>query len=397
MRLAYRRNQLAYPGGRNPGFDPAHIAAGGSTRWSAVATGNAFINLLNGKPTTVSGTEAANMTRIGPAVSGSTTAAGNTIANPTTTTPAALTLAAIIIPTVSSGANYLVSTSSSGTYGGNTLELVALVLKLYAANTTLVSSGLPALSLNVPYFVAVSCNPTIGLANFIVANLATGQIHAASVAQTTAFSAYTALGVIGGTTLGNSRYGSQVACAMVSEAYLSPGQLLAWAQNPWDFWYPPTVENLIFTSFKGGSLSPVTGALAVTEADDSISASGALVVNGLLSIIEGDDAITASAGVSVSGTLSITEANDTLVAAGYSGTITGTLSINEADDILSATGSVGSTTITGMLNVMEIDDALTSQAFVFNPAPIPPAGRIFNPGTEWQYFDRLIDSRRHTA
>jgi hypothetical protein len=36
---------------------------------------------------------------------------------------------------------------------------------------------------------------------------------------------------------------------MYSVALLSPQQLLAWAQAPWDFWYPQSAENLMFGAF----------------------------------------------------------------------------------------------------------------------------------------------------
>jgi hypothetical protein len=45
---------------------------------------------------------------------------------------------------------------------------------------------------------------------------------------------------------------------MFSAQYMSMGALLQWAQRPWDFWYPPTVEDLIFSSLVGASTPVVT-------------------------------------------------------------------------------------------------------------------------------------------
>jgi hypothetical protein len=50
------RNPLSYPSRGTPGFDQGHAAGQGVT-FSALPFGNTFINLLNGKPGTITGDE----------------------------------------------------------------------------------------------------------------------------------------------------------------------------------------------------------------------------------------------------------------------------------------------------------------------------------------------------
>lgn len=52
-----------------------------------------------------------------------------------------------------------------------------------------------------------------------------------------------------GNNVGSSReFNGFIAAAMVGADYLAIPQLLQWAENPWAFWYPPAVQNLIFNS-----------------------------------------------------------------------------------------------------------------------------------------------------
>jgi hypothetical protein len=80
---------------------------------------------------------------------------------------------------------------------------------------------------------------------------------------------------------------------------------------------------------------------SITEANDTLIATGAVGVTALLAVTEGDDSLASSTAVKVAGTASITEADDALAAdvtvAG--GPITVQANIAEADDTLSATGA----------------------------------------------------------
>ncbi len=101
--------------------------------------------------------------------------------------------------------------------------------------------------------------------------------------------------------------------------------------------------------------APTTGTLAVTEADDTLSAAGHENVTGALTATEEDDSLASDAGPIVTGALAKTEDNDTLAAAG-SEAITGALAVTEANDTLAAAGTVATSTTT-----RDIDVTLTKE------------------------------------
>lgn len=88
------------------------------------------------------------------------------------------------------------------------------------------------------------------------------------------------------------------------------------------------------------SAGGVTGTIAATEADDTMSASGAVAISGAIAATEEDDTAAASGQVLISGTAAATEENDTVTASGgvlISGSITVT---EEADTMAADTPSV---------------------------------------------------------
>lgn len=109
---------------------------------------------------------------------------------------------------------------------------------------------------------------------------------------------------------------------------------------------------------------PVIGTLAVTEANDTIVAAGKVTVGGTLSITQANQTIVAAGKVIVGGTLAITQANQTIVATGKV-TVGGTLAVTEANDTLVATGTVtGAAGIVGTLNVTEAPDTIVASGKV---------------------------------
>ena len=105
-----------------------------------------------------------------------------------------------------------------------------------------------------------------------------------------------------------------------------------------------------------------TGTLAVTEANDTLSASGAVTITGSISVTESADTLSSSGVVTVSGSLSVTEAADTLSASGVvSSGIDGTVSVTEANDTSAASGTV---TSTGSINVTEAADTCAASGTV---------------------------------
>lgn len=115
---------------------------------------------------------------------------------------------------------------------------------------------------------------------------------------------------------------------------------------------------------------PITGSLAATEADDTLSASGTVTNNytGSLTATEADDTLDAAGTVTpptITGTLTQTETDDTLTASGTVTvpTFTGILAVTEADDTLSASGTL-TNNYTGTITVTEADDTLTAQGTI---------------------------------
>ena len=68
--------------------------------------------------------------------------------------------------------------------------------------------------------------------------------------------------------------------------------------------------------------------------------------------------------------------------------VSGVLSITEAGDTLSAAGKLS---ISGVLAVTEAPDTLTTQAWIYMTPPVISTQPFFNPGSEWQFWDRLTD------
>ena len=88
----------------------------------------------------------------------------------------------------------------------------------------------------------------------------------------------------------------------------------------------PVARRVYKTPSAGGG--PITGTLAVTEANDTIVAAGGSVVSGALSVTEANDTIVAAGGVGLVGGLTITQAPQTLVAAGSVGSVSGYTAIH---------------------------------------------------------------------
>jgi hypothetical protein len=117
----------------------------------------------------------------------------------------------------------------------------------------------------------------------------------------------------------------------------------------------------------GGPIS-ITGTLALTQADQTVSAQGKVLVGGTLAVTEDPDTISGAGKVLVGGTLSITEAADTISAAG-SVLVSGTLSATEAPDTISAAGKV---LVGGTLSISEDPDTILAAGTVSGGVASPP-------------------------
>jgi hypothetical protein len=238
---------LEFPQGYAPGFDSGHSAAR-NPRYSGIATGNAFVNLLSGKASVVTGAITAGKDVIGPvAVSPASGTAYNSIPNSfADTTPSGATVAGIFtIQSSPANSNLLIGTNVTNAITAIYLSFTSLIFAVFYNNVTVSSGFVPAL--NTPYFYAASINSGVGV-NFVLVNLHTGQTKSINVAQATAIGTQGAVNYcIGGNTNGTNG-GLSVAAAMYSSTYLSMSQMLVWAQDPWGFWYPPNVMDMMIFS-----------------------------------------------------------------------------------------------------------------------------------------------------
>ena len=257
---SYRRSPLAFPAGRAPAFDPTHIAASPSIRFSGIAGfGGAFINLLNGQPATKTGSPTTAGTLLGPAVNFASASNYNNVSNSFSDTPAAVTEAALVIPTSSvTFCNIFATCTGSANHN---CDPCFLVLQ-FKTNGTTHSSGI-TLAQNQPYFVA--CSIKANAQNYIAVNLLTGQITTATATAAIAFTAPSSTWQIG------SSYAApdaEVAAVMYSLQFMSAPQLLVWALAPWDFWYPPTAFDAMLSKLRGSSagFSVTATVLAAFEA-----------------------------------------------------------------------------------------------------------------------------------
>lgn len=99
------------------------------------------------------------------------------------------------------------------------------------------------------------------------------------------------------------------------------------------------VTNANDTASASGTTT-VVGTSATTNANDAGSASGTTTVVGTSATTNANDTPSASGtvGGGADGTIDVTNENDTANASGWAGTVTGTIAVTNADDIASANG-----------------------------------------------------------
>lgn len=104
-----------------------------------------------------------------------------------------------------------------------------------------------------------------------------------------------------------------------------------------------------------------TGTANITENADTISSAGAVSIDGITNVTENADTCAANAAVEINGTANVTENADTCIAAGSS-SIDATANVTEANDTVATAALVE---ITGSANITEADDTITSTAQIF--------------------------------
>jgi hypothetical protein len=106
--------------------------------------------------------------------------------------------------------------------------------------------------------------------------------------------------------------------------------------------------------------APISAALAVTEASDTVSAAGVVQISATAAISEAGDSVSSAGVLPIVATAAIGEAGDSLVSAARLALIAAA-AISEADDTLSA---FGSDPIDADLSVTEADDTLSADSWV---------------------------------
>jgi hypothetical protein len=242
------KNPFAYPGERLPGFDPTHPAAlpgpSGIGVWKFVIPAGAnMIDLLTGSRGTIGSAPGSSVDGlIGPVF---TNTASGRASFTTPPTPTQCTQAFIGMYTTNVGTlQTAVGTSTTGNgflIGNRNTNFGGFIGSSgFLSNITI--------SVGVPYFCiasAINSGVTASI-NCTVVNLRTGQIFQANVAP----ASNSNIGASAAMTFGDSGAGGQgwngkLAAGMMSLNFLSLAQQKTWAADPWSFWYPPVVEEII--------------------------------------------------------------------------------------------------------------------------------------------------------
>lgn len=292
--LLKRPNPFAFPGG-SPGFDPSHVAAP-STQMSCVGINGNFINILSGSIGSVLGGAPAATIHgsLGPAVSLNNTTDSVNLPGKgpiKIATGNSYTLAAIVVP------NDTAAFHSFFCIGGNSTNSSMIVsnsggLTLNIQGGSFLDSGNHLVS-GVPYFVAISVEASVAT-YFVVTNLRTGAVKTVVGAAVTCPNTSPDGGYVFGknTISGQSPMNGLVAAAMASSTAMTLPQMLAWAQDPWAFWYPQKLDlSAMLKVASGGATYTLTAAqgtfvlngIAATlnSARSLIAAKGTYAVNGI--------------------------------------------------------------------------------------------------------------------
>lgn len=262
----FLRNKPArygYPGGfnANPGIDWTHPAARAFSQnrgfAHVVVNGIGWASITDGsRLAATSGTgTATQLGMIGPGILSLTT--NNqpyyTINGQDSTAYSGKTFACIFARTAS---NTGTGSSNGGLVEDNNLNGLEFKTSVnvpnFIMNNTTVATG-PTLAASTPYFIVGSAY-TGAAFSMVVVNLLTGQIFVTSGTTATTFST---------TTLTPYYYGgcSNIvwAAGMYAPVFMPLQQLMAWAQDPWSFWYQDeTSWNLAHNTVAAARLSRLT-------------------------------------------------------------------------------------------------------------------------------------------
>lgn len=263
------RNPLAFPG-ISPRLNSTHPMAQGARLAAVAAPGGAFIDLLTGKNTvTTNGTlTTAVQGTAGPSVSqanGVWNAFSNSYSDGT---PTSLTMAIIFyVPSLIGAGNTGNPFITYGNWNGNFgvgLEIAESSGVQYPGiytngSTALFNTAQFAQLVGHSYLLVINWKTTgytIGMVD-----LGTGAISSGSQSGTPnlapgSFTWGIGIGTAGGL---NRPAGVNIAAVAYSvNNQLNAGQIAQWVQRPWDYWYAPNTNALLFSSLANSAGVPGT-------------------------------------------------------------------------------------------------------------------------------------------
>lgn len=267
------RNPLVYPAGVTPGFDNNHVAAR-NVKFSGICHAGGFINLLNGvRGAILSGTPTTAFdAQMGWGCDGGTAQAYSFVGAVPAVLSDRVTMAAIFKYT-DRGAGFsnrvlMADTNTGGTGVYFFSDSAATPLTSFStmswwggANITPPSSEENVLP-NTPVLVIMSYDHGTTTTNFLTCKLGRitaglnempGRIkyHVLSGSRGAASAPDGTITVMGSST-GLSGTKNVVSACMYSHAFLSITEMLAWAADPWSFWYPNRDDNWIAAQAAAG-------------------------------------------------------------------------------------------------------------------------------------------------
>jgi hypothetical protein len=262
---------LAFPGGRKPGINPKHPAmAGGQLLYSAVATSNGanFVDLRTGTPGTPGGSPTTGINgTIGPTATFTGNPDSVVIANTAQlTTATGHTCAIIFVQNSLPGGNVFLWTQDSS--GEFSLFFWNDIVHMWG-NGDIQSALAPATG--IPYFLIMSAGTSSY--NAVLKRLDTGQIITDTGSSGWSSSTFGSTWSIG---FDNNNSNRQSHASMAASAafanYRPMSTLLAWAADPWGFWYPSPAPLTVKTAAAAStvvfrkSLSPIGGRVGSRQA-----------------------------------------------------------------------------------------------------------------------------------
>lgn len=280
MLILPRRNPLAYPAGVAAGFDPNHAASRGVVRFSGVAKDGSFVDVRNGMSATIATSSKSSINSIiGPISTKASYFSG--AAN----SDKRFILAAIFSPQATDGFDREILKTSSTAATGVTLRNSAALLK--SARPALDVPGVatfraPETPTFGPIFAGVYSQPSSSLDSFFVlADLRTGRVYTHKfTSYSYGVAASDGTFVVGDDNSVGDQFG--IAAAMYGNGSITLQEMIAWASDPWSFWYPQSkaASLLVATGSSAPSLTaedlacggPVLGAPALTQKHAMVAA-----------------------------------------------------------------------------------------------------------------------------